>query len=90
MLVFTGHATTANTLHYTIMMMALYPEYQMNLQEDLDRILGDREPEYERDYHPLVEGWAGAIFVSLTSPHSSKYRKESGQLATTTSSDVLE
>lgn len=62
MLVFTGHATTTNTLHYTIMMLAIYPEYQMKLQEELDRILGDREPTYEKDYPALAEGWAGAIF----------------------------
>lgn len=65
MLIFTGHATTANALHNTITMLAIYPEYQIKLQEDLDRILGDRVPEYENDYPALAESWAGAIFHEI-------------------------
>lgn len=66
MLIFTGHATTSNALHNTITMLAIYPEYQVKMQEDLDRILGDREPDYENDYPALAESWAGAIFVCVS------------------------
>ncbi|KAF8472033.1 cytochrome P450 [Kalaharituber pfeilii] len=56
-----GHETTARTLHYTIMMLAVHPELQKPLQEEISRILGDREPDYERDFQPLASGWCGAI-----------------------------
>lgn len=62
MLIFTGFATTTHVLHHTIMLLAIYPEYQLKLQEDLDQILGDGELDYERYYPALAESWAGAIF----------------------------
>ena len=44
-------------------MLALRPELQIKLQDDINRILGNREPDYERDYQALAEGWCGAIMV---------------------------
>lgn len=60
-MILAGHETTANTLRYSIMMLAMHPELQIKLQDEINRILGDREPDYERDYQLLAEGWCGAI-----------------------------
>lgn len=37
-----GHETAANTLHFAILLLAMHPDSQKRLQEDLDRILGDK------------------------------------------------
>jgi len=58
---FAGHESSSNILQYTIMMLALRPKLQVQLQDEIDRILGDREPDYERDYQALAEGWCGAM-----------------------------
>ncbi|KAF8468162.1 cytochrome P450 [Kalaharituber pfeilii] len=60
-MMFGGHSTTARTLHYAIMMLAIHPEYQKPLQEDFSKILGDRDPDYDKDFKPLMSGWCGAI-----------------------------
>jgi len=64
-MILAGHETTANTIRYSVMMLAMYPELQIKLQEDINRILGDREPDYEHDYQALAEGWCGAILVAI-------------------------
>jgi len=56
-----GHETSSSVLLYSIIMLALQPELQFQLQDEINRILGDREPDYERDYQALAEGWCGAI-----------------------------
>ncbi|KAF8425596.1 cytochrome P450 [Tirmania nivea] len=49
-MILAGHETTANTIRYSIMMLTIHPELQIKLQGGINRILGDREPDYERDY----------------------------------------
>jgi len=56
-----GHETSSRNLQYSILMLALQPELQVQLQDEINCILGDREPDYERDYQALAEGWCGAI-----------------------------
>ncbi|KAI0346717.1 cytochrome P450 [Trametopsis cervina] len=43
-----GHETTANTLAFTLILLALYPEEQKRLYEQCKSVLGDNEiPKYE-------------------------------------------
>jgi len=67
-MILAGHETTANTIQYSIMMLAMHPELQIKLQDEINCILGDREPDYERDYQALAEGWCGAILVAISYP----------------------
>ncbi|GAA6617902.1 cytochrome P450 [Scytonema sp. NUACC26] len=43
-LIFAGHETTANSLAWTWMLLAQYPEVQTKLQQELQTVLGDRTP----------------------------------------------
>lgn len=49
---------------FIFMLLALYPQYQKRIQEDLDRQLGGRpmsEWTVEKDYQPLQKGYLGAV-----------------------------
>lgn len=48
-----GHETTANTLHFTFIYLAMNPSAQRRLQEDVDAIIGDSDPS-SWDYDTLV------------------------------------
>ena len=59
-----GHETTANTLHFALVFLAMNPWSQKRLQADLDNLLGDRpvyDWSYERDMSRLLNGMAGAV-----------------------------
>ncbi|KAK6006781.1 hypothetical protein QM012_005789 [Aureobasidium pullulans] len=59
-----GHETTANTLHFAILYLALNWSSQEMLQKDLDSIFGDRtidQWDYEQDVPKLFGGMCGAV-----------------------------
>ncbi len=59
-----GHETTANTIHYALIYLAMHPRSQKRLQQDLDSILDDRpisEWTYEEDMPRLLNSMAGAV-----------------------------
>lgn len=59
-----GHETTANSLHFSIVLLAMYPSAQRALQRDLDRIFSFKpvsEWDYERDVPELFAGMVGAV-----------------------------
>lgn len=61
-----GHETTANSIHFTILYLAIHPEIQRQLQAELDTIFGNRinDPaswDYDEDLPRLFSGIAGAI-----------------------------
>lgn len=61
-----GHETTANSIHFTILYLAIHPEIQRKLQTELDSIFGERirDPsswDYDEDLPRLFAGIAGAI-----------------------------
>lgn len=58
-----GHETTANTMTFTILLLAIYPGWQRRIQEQLDQQFDGRERlqwNFEKDYQPLQGGplWA--------------------------------
>lgn len=59
-----GHETTANSIHFSLLYLALHVQSQRRLQKDLDSIFQSRpisEWDYERDLPKLFGGMAGAV-----------------------------
>ncbi|TKA83262.1 hypothetical protein B0A55_00784 [Friedmanniomyces simplex] len=59
-----GHETAANTIHFSMMYLAMHPQSQRRLQKDLDDILGDRpvsEWDYDEDVPKLFGSMCGAV-----------------------------
>jgi len=59
-----GHETSANSIHFSLLLLALHPIVQANVQEELDRIFRGRpisEWEYDRDLPSLLGGILGAV-----------------------------
>ncbi|KAI7551908.1 cytochrome P450 [Hortaea werneckii] len=59
-----GHETAANTIHFSLLFLALHPSSQRRLQKDLDQILGDKpisEWDYEEDVPKLFGSMCGAV-----------------------------
>ena len=59
-----GHETVANTLHFTMLLLAMHPTVQRELQQSLDDIFGDRpasEWDYDKDLPKLYNSMTGAI-----------------------------
>ena len=58
------HETVGSTIGFIFMLLALYPEYQKRIQEDLDTQLSGRpmnEWTVEKDYQALQKGYLGAV-----------------------------
>ena len=63
-MILAGHETTGNTLAFTLDLLALYPEYQREIQRELDGLLKDRpwhQWTVDREYAALQKGWSGAV-----------------------------
>ena len=61
-----GHETTGHTIANAIYFLAMYPEYQVKLQEEIDSILGDSDhslTSYEMHFDAFSSGWIAAIMV---------------------------
>lgn len=59
-----GHETAANTIHFSILYLAMHMDSQRRLQEELDAILGGRpvsEWDYDTDLPRLFGGMCGAV-----------------------------
>jgi cytochrome P450 len=59
-----GHETAANTIHFSLVFLAMYMSSQKRLQADLDAILGDRpssEWSYDVDMPKLFGSMCGAV-----------------------------
>ncbi|KAK3671752.1 hypothetical protein LTR78_008297 [Recurvomyces mirabilis] len=59
-----GHETAANTIHFSLLYLAMHPESQRRLQKDLDDILGDRPAtkwDYDEDVPKLFGSMCGAV-----------------------------
>ncbi|EXJ94703.1 hypothetical protein A1O1_03100 [Capronia coronata CBS 617.96] len=65
-LILAGHETAANSIHFSLVYLALYPQSQRALQKDLDRIFHGRPPsewDYDRDLPALFGGMVGAVLA---------------------------
>lgn len=69
-----GHETTASSLHMSILLLALHPQIQRRVQEELAEILGGRPPSqwsYEHDLPRLFNGILHTVLLEelrLVSP----------------------
>ncbi|KAF2834861.1 cytochrome P450 monooxygenase-like protein [Patellaria atrata CBS 101060] len=81
-----GHETTANTLHYSLIYLAMCPDSQKRLQKELEDILGDRPAndwDYDKDFTKLFGGMPGAVMneiLRLIPPVIGIPKKTSSQL----------
>ena len=65
-LILAGHETAANSIHFTLLYLALHIPAQRRLQKDLDAILQSRPPDewdYDHDLPALFGGMAGAVLA---------------------------
>ena len=65
-LIVAGHETVANSIHFSLVHLALHPSSQRRLQADLDSIFGSRpvyDWNYERDFGQLFSGMCGAVLA---------------------------
>ena len=63
-LMLAGHETTANTLHFSLILLAMNWASQKRLQEDVDKIFQGRpisQWKYEEDFPKLFGGMAAAV-----------------------------
>ncbi|KAJ9653402.1 cytochrome P450 [Neophaeococcomyces mojaviensis] len=65
-LILAGHETAANSIHFSVLYMALHADSQRRLQKDLDKTLQGRSPtewDYDQDLPALFGGMAGAVLA---------------------------
>ncbi|PVI03882.1 cytochrome P450 [Periconia macrospinosa] len=63
-----GHETTGNSLAFAVILLAIYPDHQAQVQKELDRILADRTTadwNSEADYQALNKGYLGAVLKEV-------------------------
>ena len=61
-----GHETSANSIHFSLLLLAMHPEVQKQVQADLDDILRGCKPpdlDYEHDMSRLMNGVVGAVLA---------------------------
>lgn len=61
-----GYHTTANTLHFLFILLAIHPEIQRDLQKSLDLHFGDRPSNswtLDGDFPALLDGHIGAVIA---------------------------
>ena len=77
-----GHETTAHTIANAIYFLAIYPEYQVKLQEEIDSILGDsdhNQTSYETHFDAFSLGWIAAIMVYIPAHSHYNYHLRAGK-----------
>ncbi|TVY39093.1 Cytochrome P450 [Lachnellula occidentalis] len=61
---FAGHETSANGIHFSLLLLAMYPHEQLRTQADIDRIVGDMSPSiwnYQTHMPRLYNSMVGAV-----------------------------
>ena len=64
MFIIAGHETSANSIHFSLVLLALHPKAQRKVQRELERIFQGRsisEWDYESDIPALLNGYLGAV-----------------------------
>jgi cytochrome P450 len=65
-LILAGHETAANSIHFSLLYLALYPKSQRATQKNLDQIFNGKPPsewDYDRDLPALFGGMVGAVLA---------------------------
>jgi cytochrome P450 len=63
-LMLAGHETTANALHFSLLLLAMHWKSQKALQDDIDKVVQGRPVEdwkYEEDFPKLFNGMSAAV-----------------------------
>ncbi|KAH7231527.1 hypothetical protein NW759_015329 [Fusarium solani] len=63
-----GHETTADSIHFSVLHLAMNPGSQVSLHKDVDEKFGTRDPDewnYEEAINKLFGGMVGATFYEL-------------------------
>lgn len=63
-----GHETTANTIHFALIELAMNPISQRHLQKEVLALFGDSDPEtwdYDTNVNPLLGGMVGAVINEM-------------------------
>ena len=66
MFILAGHESTGHTIANAIYFLAMYPEYLVKLQNEIDSILGDsdhNQTTYNTHFDTFSSGWIAAIMV---------------------------
>ncbi|PON90853.1 Cytochrome P450, E-class, group I [Trema orientale] len=65
---FGGHDTTALALTWTLLLLALHPEWQTQLREEIKEVIGDREVDFNSIGGLKKMGWVMNEVIRLYSP----------------------
>jgi cytochrome P450 len=65
-LIIAGHETTANSVHFALMMLAMSPGSQRRLQKDVENIFGNTPPE-DWDYDSCINKCLGSMIGAVLS-----------------------
>jgi cytochrome P450 len=63
-LIIAGHETTANSVHFALMMLAMAPDSQRRLQKDVESIFGNTRPE-DWDYDSCINKCLGSMIGAV-------------------------
>ncbi|KAH6603406.1 Cytochrome P450 2J3 [Trichoderma cornu-damae] len=59
-----GHETVGSSLSFILMLLAIHPEHQQRMQEELDEVLGDcpiEDADMQLHFNRLLDGFTGAV-----------------------------
>lgn len=76
-LLFAGHETSGNTIHYSFLFLAIALNSQARLQAEIDSIVESRPPSdwtYETDMGRLYQSIVGATMNETLPPHATYHR----------------
>lgn len=63
-MILAGHETTANSIHFSLLLLAMTPSSQRNLQTEVTALYGDTDPsewDYDKTINQLLGGMVGAV-----------------------------
>ncbi|XVF50834.1 hypothetical protein PTKIN_Ptkin04bG0135700 [Pterospermum kingtungense] len=74
-LFFAGHETTALALTWTLLLLAMYPDWQNQLRDEITQVIGDEEIEFNRLAGLKKMGWVMNEVLRLYSPAPNAQRQ---------------
>ncbi|CAN4085905.1 unnamed protein product [Withania somnifera] len=77
---FAGHETTALALTWTLLLLALHPEWQTQLREEIKQVMGEGELDLTRHADLRKMGWVMNEVLRLYSPAPNVQRQARGDI----------